>query len=452
MKNEIEIKEVLNLLKIKWKLIVTIVLIFTFIGSLISFSLPPKYEAKVDLLVNYTTKDARNAALQTSDIEMSLSLIETYKYMLKSDRMLGEVNSQLTEPYSKLELMDNITIESGNNSQVITIVAREKTREKAAILVNTYAIKFQDEIKTLMNLENIIILNVVSGNSGIKEVTLPFYMISVISFIIGFIVATMIIGVREFYSSKLTTGLKTENVLDIPNMGIISFIKNKKSFKNKNNQWDEKLISAINSPITLTEEFRRVRANIQFQMSKRNVKTLLVTSPVYGDGKSLISGNLAVIMAMDGQKTVFVDANLRKPIGRRVFNLPERKGLTSTISGKFNLNEIIQQTETENLSFISAGPIPPNPTEVLSSEKMKILIERLKRQFDVIIIDTPPLVVADAISLSTSVDGCLYVVDAGSTKELQASKSLAELQKVGAPILGTILNRSHSTLKVSAFE
>ena len=452
MKNEVGIKEVFNLLKSKWKLILTVVLAFVVISSCISFSLPTRYEAKVDLLVNYTEETDEGSMLQTSDIEMSLRLIETYKYMLKSDRMLVEVNSQLAEPYSKLELMDNIAIESSSNSQVITIVAREKTREKSAVLANTYATKFQEEIKTLMNLENIIILNIASVNSGIKEITLPFYMISFISFIIGSIVSTMIIIAREFYSSKLTTSLKVESILEVPNLGTISFIKSKSHLKKKRHQWDEKLVSAIESPTTLTEEFRRVRANIQFHMSKRNVKTILVTSPVYGDGKSFISGNLAVVMAIDGKKTVFVDANLRKPIGRRVFNLPERKGLTSIVLGQFKLNEVLQKTKTENLSFISAGPIPPNPTEVLSSSKMKFVIERLKEKFDVIIIDTSSLVVADAISLSTTVDGCLYVLDAGSTKELQASKSLEELQKVGAPILGTILNRSHSTIKKSALE
>ena len=112
----------------------------------------------------------------------------------------------------------------------------------------------------------------------------------------------------------------------------------------------------------------------------------------------------------------------------------------------------IQKTETENLSFIGSGPIPPNPAEVLSSPKMKALIEELKNQFEVIIIDTPSLNVADTISLSMVVDGCIYVIDAEVTKEEQVSISLGQLRKVDAPILGTILNRSYSEEKRIVFE
>lgn len=451
MKKEMGIKEILNLMLKKQKLIVSIIFVFTLSGITASIILPSTYEAKTDLLVNYTLKtEAVN--LQSSDIEMSLRLIETYKYMLKSDRMLTEVNLHLDDKYSKAELMKNISIESSNNSQVITIVAREKTKEKAALLVNTYATTFQEEIKNLMNLENITILNEVSPNTGVKEISFPFYMLSIISFIIGFIVATMIIVISEFYSPKLNTIIKTENVLNIPNLGIIPFLKEKKFIRKKYDQWDEKLISMMESRPTLTEDFRRIRANVQYQMSQKKVKTILVTSSGHGDGKSFVSGNLAIIMAMDGKQTVFVDANLRKPIGRLVFNLPERKGLTSNVSGHFKINEIIQKTDTKNLSFISSGPIPPNPTEVLSSPKMKVLIDKLKDQFEVIIIDTSSLIVADTLSLSTVVDGCIYVVDAEGTKEEQASKSLGQLQKVEAPILGTILNRSYSEAKRVAFE
>ncbi|QUW23298.1 polysaccharide biosynthesis tyrosine autokinase [Sporosarcina sp. Marseille-Q4063] len=452
MKKEMGIKELVNLMLKKRSLVISIILFFTLVGSIVGFILPSTYEAKTDLLVNYTLKSEKAIDLQSSDIEMSLRLIETYKYMLKSDRMLTEVNLQLDEQYSKSELMKYISIESSNNSQIITIVAREKTREKAAILVNKYATTFQEEIKNLMSLENITILNNVSPNAGIKEITFPSYMLSVISFVIGVIVSIMTIVIREFYSPKLNTSTKTENVLSIPNLGIIPFVKVKKSFKKKYDQWDEKLISMMESPPILTEGFRRVRANVQYQMSQKNIKTILVTSPVHGDGKSFVSGNLAIIMAMDGKKTVFVDANLRQPIGRLVFNLPKRNGLTSHVSGHFKLNEIIQKTGTENLFFISSGPIPPNPAEVLSSPKMKDLIDELKNQFEVIIIDTPSLNVADTISLSMVVDGCIYVIDAEGTKDEQASKSLRQLQKVDAPILGTILNRSYSEEKQVAIE
>ncbi|MBE1557083.1 polysaccharide biosynthesis tyrosine autokinase [Sporosarcina limicola] len=445
MRNGLDVKEIANLFKKKSVMIILVIFLFTLAGGVISYIIPPVYVAKTDLLVNYSTKGEGNKVLQSSDIEMSLRLIETYKQLLKSDRMQSKVIAGLKDSYTKTDLMNNISIESSGNSQIITIVAQEKTAEKAAILVNIYATKFQEEVKILMNLENINILNEISAGRDIKEVKPSSILFILISFIIGFILTGMIIVVQEFYFTKLNTVLRVENVLNTPNLGVIPLIKSQRSFKNKDVNWDERVISAVSSPFLCMEEFRRARANIQYHMAQKEAKAILVTSTVFGEGKSLVSGNLAVVMAMDGKRTVFVDANLRKPIGRRIFNLPERKGLTSMISGQFKLKEIIQKTEMENLFFISAGPIPPNPTEVLSSTKMEQLIDMLKEQFDVIIIDTPPLLVVDALRLSTFVDGCLYVIDAGRTKEEQASKSLKQLEKVGASILGTVLNRSYST-------
>lgn len=441
----LDMKEILRLFKTKWKMMTLVVSLCFAIGGFVSYTIPPTYIAKTDLLVNYTTLENESTALQSSDIEMSLRLIETYKHMLKSDRMLSQVIGELNETYTKPELLNKVSIESGNNSQIITIVAQEDTAEKSATLVNTYAMTFQEQVEMLMNIRNITILNEVSVDSGIKKVKLSLIFVGAISLIIGFIMTAMIIFIQEFYFTKLNTVSKIEGSLKIPNLGTLPIIKNKKS-----NHPRGKLISAMASPLLFNEEFRRIRANVQFQMIQKSIKTILVTSPVFGEGKSLISGNLAVVMAMDGKKTVFIDADLRKPIGRHLFDLPERKGLTSTVSGDIQLDEIIQKTEIENLFFISAGPIPPNPAEVLSSTKMQALLTMLKEQFDVIIIDTPPLAVADCLSLSTMVEGCLYVVDAERTKEKVANKSLRQLQKVGAPVLGTILNRSYSHKKGSS--
>ncbi|WP_301109822.1 polysaccharide biosynthesis tyrosine autokinase [Sporosarcina sp.] len=450
MSNELNFNELFKIFKKRWKVMVAVTVLCTSAAIFVSIKAPPTYEARMDLLVNYTIKNDENAALQSSDIELSLKLIETYKQILKSDRMYGKVISKLGQPYSKSDLRDRILIETDGNSQIITIVAKEKTAKQAALLVNTYAISFQEEIKTLLNLENIMILDEISPVTDVKKDKLAPVVFASIVFITGLLLTIAIVLIREFYFTKLNTAEKAESILKIPNMGSIPMAKKKKRFAKKyvakqgRDAWKEKIIPI--SPV-LMEEFRRIRANIQFQMSQKNAKAIMMTSPVFGDGKSLISGNLAIVMAMDGKKTIFVDANLRESMGRKIFNLPNRIGLTSFLAGTFELDQIVQKTETDNLSFISSGPIPFNPAEVLSSDKMKLLIEKLKVQFDVIIIDAPPLAVADAISLSTFVDSCLYVINVEHTKGELAEMNLEHLRKVEAPILGTILNRSYSPKK-----
>ncbi|REB08736.1 hypothetical protein DVB69_06310 [Sporosarcina sp. BI001-red] len=443
MSNELNLHDLFMIFKKRWKIIASITAFVSLAALLISYKAPSTYEARMDLLVNYTIKNnSESTALQSSDIELSLQLIEMYKQILKSDRMQGSVISRLDEAYSKSKLRDNISIETDGNSQIFTIVAKENSAEKAALLVNTYATTFQKEIKTLLNLDNITILDEIPLVSDVKEMKTSPLLISSIVFISTLFLTFFILLIREFYFTKLNTAEKIQNFLRIPNLGSVpAGKKGKRSAENyspsrKEMSSGRKLLPMSQDSV---EEFRRIRANVKFQMAQKDMKTIMLTSPDFVEGESLISGNLAIVMAMEGRKTVFVDANLRKPMGRRIFNLPNRSGLTSYIDGEFEIEQIIQETETESLSFISSGPLPENPTEVLSSEKMKILIETLKKQFEIIIIDAPPLAVADAISLSTFVDGCLYIINAEKTNGEMADKNLEYLRKVNAPIIGTIL-------------
>lgn len=440
MRDRLEFSTLIGLLKSKWKLALSILLVMLLFATAFHQLSSPKYEAKIDLFVNFRSSD--ETTLQSNDIEMSLRLIETYSYMLKSDRILEKVSENVGKTnYSKQELFDLISIESGNNAQIITIVAQEKTAEKAVNLVNTYALVFQEEIESLLQLRNIMILSEASEMTSVKEIQVPPYLIYLIALLIGFILTVIIAVLQEFYSTKLDTVKKIEDSFRLSNLGVIPLFKNKGQ-EDEAGGWKEILHAPTLKESPLVEEFKRVRANIQYQMKQENMKTILVTSAAEGEGRSLISGNLATLMAMNGLKTVFIDGDLRNPTGNKIFNLPKRIGLTSMIAGHYHVDEIIQETSIPNLSFIGAGPIPSNPAEILSSGDMKELLQTLEEQFDVVFIDTPSLQVADAISLSTFVDGCLFIIDSKKTKVNQVDESLSLLEKVNAPILGTILNKS----------
>lgn len=441
MENNLELQTIISLLKRRWKFVCAMITFFIILAVIVHQLSTPKYEAKTDLFVNY--RGTGQATLQSTDIEMSLRLIETYKSMLKSDRMLEKVLNSLNETtYTKQEIFDLVTIEAGNDSQIITIVAQEKTAQKAVQLVNTYATVFQEEVESLMNLKNITVLSEASETTGVKEVQLPPYLIYLIACLMGVMLSTLIIVVQEFYSGKLNTAKKIEGIFHLSNMGVIPLFKSKRQGNRTREEWKKILLAPTINESPLAEEFRRVRANVQHQMTQKSMQTILVTSSTSKEGKSLISGGLATVMAMDGKKTIFIDADLRAPMGNQIFDLPKRVGLTSVIAGQFTLHEVIQETDIPNLSFLGAGPLPTTPAEILSSEGMKQLIKKLKEQFDVIVIDTSPLHVADAVSLTTIADGCLYVIDSKNTKVGKVSEGLGLLEKVNAPIVGTILNKS----------
>jgi capsular exopolysaccharide synthesis family protein len=205
--------------------------------------------------------------------------------------------------------------------------------------------------------------------------------------------------------------------------------------------YEDNLLQHFGVNENISEVFKTIRANLQFQMKQQNVKTLLITSSNTEDGKSFISANLAIIMAMNGKKTVYIDADLRKPRGRILFNIKNNLGIMSYITGYSTFPDIIQKTEFDHLSFIGAGPLQPNFTEILSSIQMKEIIEQLKQQFDVIIIDSPPLIIADTLNLATIVDGCVFVINAQKTRKEHAKESVNQLTKIKVKMIVTILNK-----------
>jgi protein-tyrosine kinase len=202
-----------------------------------------------------------------------------------------------------------------------------------------------------------------------------------------------------------------------------------------------KLVAHWNPKSPISEAYRTIRTNIQFAGIDREIKTMLVTSTGPGEGKSTTSANLAIVMAQSDKKTVYIDADMRKPTGHRTFQVANRKGLTSYLAGQATLEEVLQGTMVPGLSLMTAGPIPPNPAELLASKRMGHLLEELKKEFDCIILDTPPVIaVADATILATQVDGCILVVNAGKTNRDLAIKARQQLENVNASILGVVLN------------
>lgn len=200
----------------------------------------------------------------------------------------------------------------------------------------------------------------------------------------------------------------------------------------------------LNAPYSvMSEEFRTLRTNIQFSMFDQSFKTLVVTSSISGEGKSTVASNLASVFASQGKKVVLVDADLRKPSIHVKFNLSNDRGLTSFLIGtEPSLSYITGQPYHKNLYILTSGLVPPNPSELLASQKMTTFIDKLKEEFDLIIFDAPPVtVVTDAAILASIVDGTVFVVRNGVADRNMLIKSKELLDKVHANIVGTVFNR-----------
>ena len=206
---------------------------------------------------------------------------------------------------------------------------------------------------------------------------------------------------------------------------------------------DRKLLQVEEDPFPIVEAYRTLRTNLLVASIDQPIHTLIVTSPVPFDGKSTTVANLGVIMAKTGKSVILVDADLRRSSLHRFFQLPNREGLTNVLlQGEPTLDGWLQETGVENLRLLASGPLPPNPPELLGSQKMRRLCENLIQEADMVIFDTPPtLLVTDATVLAMMVDGVLVITDAEKTRRGAIQETVENLRKAGANILGAVLNR-----------
>ena len=211
----------------------------------------------------------------------------------------------------------------------------------------------------------------------------------------------------------------------------------------------KEVIAELDPKSPISEIFRTLRTNIQFMNTKGKLKSILVTSTLPGEGKSWISANLAVTFAQAGKKVVIIDADMRKGRQYAIFGVSPRPGLSNYLSGmvdgeeiSYNLENYIQETEVENLYVISAGNVPPNPSELLVAPQMIGLLDQLKEICDIIVIDgTPSQLVADSLVLTRLVDSTIIVTAEKYTKKEDLKRTITNIQNVGGKIAGIVVNK-----------
>lgn len=211
---------------------------------------------------------------------------------------------------------------------------------------------------------------------------------------------------------------------------------------------ERKLITHLFPKSTISEQYRMIRSNIMFSGIDHEITKLVVTSAAPSAGKSTTAANIAVTYAQVGKKVLLIDGDLRKPTVHYTFEIKNVFGLSNLITDQIGIDKAVQNTQVENLSILASGPIPPNPSELLGSKRFKELIESFEQYFDMIIIDTPPvLAVTDAVITSTVADGTILVTNVETNKKQHLIKAKEVLQNSDANILGIVLNNVEKSSK-----
>ena len=253
--------------------------------------------------------------------------------------------------------------------------------------------------------------------------------------VIGFLLTAATVYLIEYLDDTLKTPEDVERAVALPVLGFVAEMHS----KDKN----AKALDVSQEPRSpVSEAFRSLRVNLEFASVEKPIRTLLVTSPGPAEGKSTVAVNLAAILALSGKRVVLLDADMRRPQVHRFLGIPNQDGLSNLFRNPTLVHSVGRiKTEMRHLRIITSGSLPPNPAELLGSKKMDQILAELCKLADVVVIDTPPSMVADAQILAGKVDAVLFVIWSGKTTSERAKASLEMFKRAGARIVGTVLNR-----------
>lgn len=257
--------------------------------------------------------------------------------------------------------------------------------------------------------------------------------------VLGLIGGCVLAFVLEWWDNSIKSSRDFYSTLGVPLLGAVYSIDDNTA--EVLTPQERSLYAFIKPRSAVGEALRSIRTNILFRIENHTPKIILVTSSVPQEGKSFLSSNLAAIMSMNDTRVLLIDADLRRPSLHRIFGMDNSVGLSDFLLEKKDISQVIRKTHVTNLDIMMAGPIAPNPSELLDSETMRNLPNVLS-QYDIIFLDTSPVtMVTDPIILSQMVDGLVFVVKAGATERPLIRTAISHLQDVNAPIIGGIVNQ-----------
>lgn len=253
-----------------------------------------------------------------------------------------------------------------------------------------------------------------------------------LTLVAGLLLAAAMAFLQEFLDDRVNAPLDLERLSALPAIGHVPSME----------EGPTRLLSALPANSHVAEAYRALRSTIGFASIDAPLRRMLVTSSSKGEGKSVTSVNLATAMAMDGKRVILVDADLRRPNVHRLMQLPSSPGLSEVLVGMRSLDEAIQPTELDNLRVVCAGPIPPNPAELLNSRAFDHLLEELDERADVVIFDSPPCIpVTDPLIIANRMDGVVLVLQVGQTRKAAVKHAQDLLQRARARVIGVVFNR-----------
>lgn len=431
-----DLHDSLRILRRNWILLVAAALAGLLLCGVMSVLTKPTYRADTQLFVAIQSSGTVQELQQGNTF--SQARVQSYVKTVESPLVLQPVIDTLGLSDTAEELAGRVKATTDLNTVLINISVEDGSPVQAAATAQAVADSFIKVVDTLERPKS-------GGTSPVsmsitkpaKAPPAPAAPNTRLNLIVGLILGLTAGGGAALLRNSLDNRIRGEadlrRVTDLPLLGGISFDQDATR---------KPLLTQTAPQSPRSESFRQLRTNLQFANVSGRANTVVVTSSLPGEGKSTTATNLAISLAEAGQSVCLVDADLRRPMINEYLGLDRSAGLTTSLVGAADLNDLLQPWGENNLYVLTSGQVPPNPSELLGSDEMKHLIQRLEAAFDTVVIDAPPLLpVTDAAVLSQHVGGVVVVVGSQKLRTNDLEKSLNALTMVGAPVLGIVLNR-----------
>lgn len=430
-----ELRDYLRILRKSWVLLALLTLVGVGAASALTVAQSPTYVAVSKVFVS--TQGSGTAADLVQGNSFTTQRVKTYAELVTTPIVLLPVIAQLGLTVKEKGLAAQIRATATVDTSIIEIAVTDTNAVRSSEIANHVSSSLSrvvEQIETADSSTTVtpVTLTLVQESTVPEETDSPKIPLNIaLGALIGLASAVTISLLREALETRIRNERDVEQVSGVPILGGIGFDPKAS---------DHPLIVQVDPHSPRAESFRTLRTNLQFLDTDRAHRSFVITSSVESEGKSMTAANLAIVLADAGSRVLLVDADLRRPKLAEYMGLEGAVGLTDALISRATLADVIQPWGRNMLSFLPAGSIPPNPSELLGSARMEAVLEEFNRSFDVVIFDTPPLLpVTDAAILAKKVGGAILVVAAGRTHKNQLRGAITTLANVGAPISGLVL-------------
>jgi succinoglycan biosynthesis transport protein ExoP len=430
------LQDYLLVLRRRWLSALIVAVVVVAAAAALSLTLPPRYTATTRLFFGVRAGESPSDLAQGSTF--TEKQMASYEEVASSPLVLGEVIADLGLTTTADDLAKRVNADASPGTVVLDISVTETDAATAASVANAIGQQLTATVGSLTPEQS-------DGSEAVRATILAPAMIPLqqsspnvprniaLGMALGLLLGVGFALIRNLLDTKIRGDQDVRVVTDSPILGSIAFDEHVP---------EHPVIIADEPHSSPAEAIRRLRTNLQFIGNESECKTLVVTSSVPGEGKSTTSINLAVSMADAGARVILIDADLRRPSIANYTGVEGRAGLTSILIGRAELEDVTQPWRDTSLTILPSGPVPPNPSELLGSSAMAELLTELKSSYDVVLLDTPPLLpVTDATILTKMVGGALVVVGADRLHRGQLQESLGNLETAGAHVYGMVVNK-----------